>query len=199
MKLKTLAVIMAAGMAASAFGQGIILDNLGNAGGISATSGGRVYVNGVVFDGINANLGVVVSGGAAANSLAAMGTFTAATDPKGYTGADAGQFQLGAAGAAVNVPGVSAGGTAWIQLQIWYNGTTTAGLFPSFAAAQSGGGFVGTVLWFQGVSNPQASPPLAPPNLGGMPSVNLAIIPEPSMLALGAMGLASLLIFRRRS
>jgi len=198
MKLKTLAVIMAAGMAASAFGQGIILDNLGNSGGINATSGGRVYVNGVVFDGINANLGVVVSGGPDAASLLPMGTFTQATDPKGYTGADAGQFQLGAAGAALNVPGVSAGGTAWIQLQIWYNGTTTAGLFPSFAAAQNGG-FVGTVLWSQGTSNPGGSPPIAPPNLGGMPSVNLVIIPEPSMLALGAMGLASLLIFRRRS
>lgn len=196
MKLKALTMLMAAGMASASFGQSLILDNLSNSGDINAASGGRVFVDGVIFDGNTFNLGVTVSGGANAGSLTGMGTFTASNDPKGYTGADIGKFQLGAAFAAVNVPGVAAGGTATIKLDMWYDGA--GGLFSSYANAVNGGGKVGSVTFQNGVSNPGGTPPVPAPNLVGMPSVNLVTVPEPSTIALGAIGLAGLLAFRRR-
>lgn len=198
MKKQTLTLLMAAGMATGAFGQSLILDNLSNSGALGAASGGRVFVNGVVFDGNAFNLGVVVQGGPSAGSLSPMGTFTAATDSKGYTGADVGKFQLGAAFAAVAVPGVAAGGTATIKLDIWYDGA--GGLFPNYAAAAAGGGFVGSATFANGVSNPGGAPPVPAPNLTGMPSINLtaSVVPEPSTLALAGLGVASLLMYRRR-
>jgi len=202
MKIKSLALLTVASMAASAFGQGLILDNLGASGNISATSNGRVFMaGGSLFDGVNKNLGVNVYGGPVgtpSGSLTSMGTFKAGNDPKGYTGADLGQFQLGAGFAVVNVPGVSAGtASAQIYLEIWYDGA--GGLFNSFSTAQTGGGLVGTAYFVNGVSNPNAAPPVPAPNLGGMPSVTLAAVPEPSVIALGALGVASLLVFRRRN
>jgi len=118
MKLKLIALLAAASVASSVYGQRLILDNLGNGGALNATSGGQVYLNGVLADLFNNNVGVTVLGGPNSGSLTSMGTFTQATDPKGYTGADKGQFQLGPVGASVNVPGVAAGGSATIQLQI---------------------------------------------------------------------------------
>jgi len=194
MKLKTLAVLMVAGISASAFGQGVILQNVGT--GAGGTNGAVwVVANGATnkFDGIQFNLGVVVSGGADASSLQPIGTFTAATDPKGYTGSDSGTFQLGAAGTAVNVPNVAAGGVATIKLDIWFDGV--GGLFPSFAAAQVGG-LTGSVTFLQNVGNPPLVPP---PSLNGMPNVELRAVPEPSTMVLAGLGLASLLVFRRRN
>jgi len=196
MKLKILALLMTAGLVSSVYSQGVILNNSGASGAINATSNGRVFVNGVLFDGINNNLGVTVLGGANSGSLTSMGTFTQATDTKGYTGLDIGQFELGPSGLSVNVPGVAAGGLATIQLQMWYNGSG-AGLFNSYAAAAQGGGFVGTVTFQNPTSNPGGQPPVPAGNLSGMPSVNLTV-PEPTTLALAGLGAASLLIFRRR-
>jgi hypothetical protein len=196
MKLKLLAVITIAGISASAFGQGVILQNIGTSTG--GTNGAVFMANGTKFDGLVNNLGVTVSGGASAASLQpiGIGTFTAATDPKGYTGLDIGVFQLGATAAAVDVPGVAAGGIATIRLQMWFNGSSTAGLFGSFTAAQNGGGEVADVSFLQNTGNP----PLTPPGpLNGMPDVHLAIVPEPSTLALAGLGIASLLAFRRRN
>jgi len=197
MKLKTLAVVMAAGISASAFGQGVILQNVGTGAG---GTNGIVFMPGGVtkFDGINNNLGVTVTGGADAGSLQPMGlgTFKANNDPKGYTGSDLGTFQLGAAGSSVNVPGVVAGGIATIRLQMWFDGATAEGLFNSYAAAASGGGLVADVTFLQNTGNPPLTPP---PSLNGMPNVTLNAVPEPSTLALAGLGIASLLAFRRRN
>jgi len=187
---------MVAGIASGVYGQGVILDNAGFNGGISATSGGRVFVNGALFDGINFNVGVTVLGGPNSGNLTTIGTYTASTDPKGYTGLDIGQFRLGNAAAEVAIPGVAGGTAATIQLNMWYDGA--GGLFNSYAAAASGGGFIGTITFQTPTSGGQ--PPLPAQNLVGMPSINLvaAPVPEPTTLALAGLGAASLLIFRRR-
>lgn len=202
MKLKVLSTIVAMGMAVSAFAQSVVFDNLGNGGGVSAISGGRVYINNgtttTLFDGLTYNLGVAVWGGVDANNLTLLGTFTASSDPKGYTGADVGQFQLGTAGQGVVIPGVAAGGLATIRLQMWFDGA--GGLFANYAAAAAGGGYVGTVTFQNGTSNPGGNPPVPAPNFSGMPSIVLSAtpVPEPTTFALAGMGAAALLIFRRR-
>lgn len=187
---------MAAGISASTYGQGVILQNIGT--GVGGTNGAIYMSQGVKFDGLVNNLGVTVSGGMDAGSLQAVGigTFKANTDPKGYTGFDAGVFQLGAAGAAINIPGVAAGGIATIRLQIWFDGAASAGLFPNYAAAVAAGGLAREVTFLQNTGNP----PLTPPGpLNGMPDVILSNVPEPSTLALAGLGIASLLVFRRRN
>jgi len=202
MKFKTLSILAAIGMAANAFGQGVVFDNLGNSGAANASTGGRVFINNgtttSLFDGGAFNLGVTVLGGTSVGTLVNLGTFTFANDPKGYTGADIGQFQLGAAGASVNIPGVAAGGIATIQLQMWFDGAN--GLFANYAAAAAGGGYVGTVTFTSGTSNPAGAPPVPAPNFSAMPSITLAAapVPEPTTFALAGLGSAALLIFRRR-
>lgn len=200
MKLKTLAVVtMAAGISASAFGQGVILQNAG-------TAGNAVYVvtGGVtnLFDGNNFNVGVNITGGINASSLSAvgLGSYSSLTDPKGYTGLGLGMFALGPTGQDYAIPGVAAGGTATIRLQMWYdgyNGIGVAGLYGSYAAAAgSPTGLTADVTFTQSTGNP---PLLPSPTLTGMPNIYLAgAVPEPSTLALAGLGLASLLMYRRR-
>lgn len=204
MKRKILSGIAITGLAGAAFGQGIVLDNLGNSGGLAATSNGQVYENGTLFNGSLYNLGVTVLGGSSAGSLSLIGTYTPLTDSKGYTGAGFGQFQLGGAGAAVSVPGVTTGGqAAFIQLEIWDYDSPLAGghAYASYAAAQAGGDPVGTsAIWQNPTGNPTASPPVPNQELN-MPSVNLLPVatPEPATMVLAGLGIASLLAFRRRS
>jgi len=202
MKRKILSVIIA-GAATCAFGQSLILTDGGNLGGLGATSSGLVYINtgggAVLFDGYNYNLGVTVMGGASSSSLSAMGTYYPGNNPGGtYTGLDVGAFVLGTSGYGVAVPGVAAGGTAWIQLQFWdYDDPSATGTFTSYAAAVAGKDWVATVLFTNPTSNPTATPPTTPVGLVGMPS--LILVPEPTTLALAGLGLASLLVLRRKA
>ena len=97
-------------------------------------------------------------------------------------------------GAAPNVPGVVAGGNASIQLRAWdnLNGTVT-----TWAAALANN------LVAKGTSDIFTSLPLGggtlqPPNLAGLTSFNLTIVPEPGVIALGVLGLGALLLRRRK-
>lgn len=210
MKRKILVTIAAAGLTASVFGQDVVLDNLGNSGSISATSGGLVYTplgsypysnhpgGSVLFDGGNYDLGVTVYGGSSAGSMSLIGTYTPANDPKGFTGAGLGLFELGPGDVAVTVPGVAPGGIAWIELQMWdYDSPYATGTFQSYAAALAHLDNADSVIFTNPTSNPGGSPPMPPPGLVGMPSVDMELIPEPGTLALAGLGLASLLALRR--
>jgi len=110
-------------MATSVFGQGLFLSNYGNTGGPAATSSGLVYISDVTLhlaDLYNNDLGVEISAGLTSDSLSplGLGTYTAATDPKGYTAWGLGQFYLGNVSVETMIPGASAGGTAWIQMNM---------------------------------------------------------------------------------
>jgi len=214
MKFRTLFIMVMTGLATCAFGQQILLDNLNNTGDLWATSGGLVYepqrsdpsTNSpwvlVPFDGENYNLGVSVLGGSSLGSLALMGTYTPLTDPKGYTGIGPGLFQLGPAGVPVTVQGVAPGGLAWIELQIWdYDSPETTGTFSSYAAAIAGlDPGIGMVIFQTPTSNPNpvSGPPVPAPDLVGMPSVVMVLIPEPATLALTGLGFTALLAVRRK-
>lgn len=213
MKLKILSAIAISGLATGAFGQQLLLDNGHNTAGIGATSGGLVFEQGTatggaaeLFNSFGANaglndVGVTVSFGTSSSSLSVFGTYTPATDAKGYTGTGNGIFQLGAAGLPVTPVGAVAGGAIWVELQLWDYDTPGIGVAAqSYADALTGNAYVGTVLFQQtGLSNPVGSPPTPAPDLTGMPSITLMQqVPEPATFALAGLGLASLLAFRRR-
>jgi hypothetical protein len=99
---------------------------------------------------------------------------------------------------------------------VTFNGFITAPVIATTGAATPGGAtawfivkgsvtiaavdYVGQTLPFQNpTGNPAASPPGTPANLTGWTSpVLLSPVPEPSTIALAGLGVASLLLFRRR-
>jgi hypothetical protein len=120
-----------------------------------------------------------------------VGTPTASLQPlsppgSGFRGAAgtaaAGYLNLGYTG---TVPGVPAGGNADVLVRLMGPGGFTQDFGP-FRATGLGGDASGG-----------AAPPLTPPNLA-MGTTALQVVPEPTTLALGALGLGALLLFRRR-
>jgi len=109
-------------------------------------------------------------------------------------------FRTGGAAGYVNpvseitVPGVAVGATARVQMRAW------DATFGTYGAAVSGQGKNGKSNLFDvsglGGQGP-SGPPATPPNLAGLTSFSLIQVPEPSTIALGALGVAALL-FRRR-
>jgi len=109
-------------------------------------------------------------------------------------------FRTGAAAGfvtapAVNptVPGVAENGTATMQVRAWDN---QAGAITSYAQAlqlNAAAGFsdLFDVSPLGGILTPS-------PNIAGLRSFNLTVVPEPSLLALGALGLGALFLRRRK-
>lgn len=102
------------------------------------------------------------------------------------TGASAGYFL----GGAVTFPAGTTG-PASLQVRAWklVDGATWAA-----ANAANGGAGVGVSQVIQAVL---VNAPTPPNNMVGLASFNMAV-PEPSTFALGALGLAGLVLFRRR-
>jgi hypothetical protein len=123
--------------------------------------------------------------GAAESALVAIGAPTTFR-----TGAGAGYVN---AISEVNT-GQPVGGTARIQMRAWDS------TFGTYAAAEAANGKIGKSNLFDvanlgGTSG--GGPPATAPNLAGLQSFSLTQVPEPSTIALGALGVAALL-FRRR-
>ncbi len=91
-------------------------------------------------------------------------------------------------GASKIFPDVAQGGTATLQVRVW-----DGSLFSSYSAATSGGGITGKSITFNYTA---PVPPATSTGMEGLQSFTLA--PEPSTIALGVLGAASLLIVRRR-
>lgn len=86
--------------------------------------------------------------------------------------------------------GVAGGATATLQVRVW-----DAKAFGSFAEAVAGGGMVGaSEAWNYTV--PTGTAPPSDYYLNGLRA--FALVPEPSVIALGVLGAAGLLLFRRR-
>lgn len=185
MKKQILTCLLAAGVSTAMFGQSVFIDLTSNTGALGATSNGLLYQDGVLLAGGTVN--VTLLGGLT------QGTVTSVV--ASLTGANACIVPIpGAAydlaGMSYAVPGLAANTAGFFEAQWWlgnaasYDASTDAkGTSGVFTQATGGGG----------------APPTVPPGLVGMPSVNLTLVPEPSAMVLGALGLASLLVFRRRN
>lgn len=89
---------------------------------------------------------------------------------------------------------VNLGGPAGLYtflVRAWYNG---GGTYPTFEAAASSGRNFGISQLF----NANATAPPTPPPTTMFPSFTVGYIPEPRALGLGGLGLAALILSRRR-
>jgi hypothetical protein len=142
---------------------------------------------------------VEVLAGASANSLSPVSNFVASGNPNyiftvqpndiNGNGPGTGSFFDAGYG---RVPAVAPGATAFIQVLAW----ETAG---SFAAAATAGDYNGASPVFTvtlGTSPPAPYVPM--PAVLALPGdIIFAFVPEPSIIALGGLGAATLLLMRR--
>lgn len=170
---KTLIALLAAGASFAAFGQGKVqLDNL--------LGSGLVAIKGA--DGqtaIGDKYKIEVWSG---NNLIGAGAMYPNT-----TGARAGRFNLGS----FEVPGTASGASAKLTVRAW-DGTTGA----TYAAATVKGQSAEFSTLPLGGPNPAGGPDILTPKLDGLQSFQLT--PEPSTIALAALGAAALVCRRRK-
>lgn len=120
------------------------------------------------------------------------GSLTARAATGFLTGGGAGYVN----GGVLTLTGIPGGTTAFIQVRAWNTaaGATYAAAFASGQPNAWGESSVFSVT----TGNPAGSPPTTPAILVGLTSFNLNPIPEPSTFVLAGLGIASLLLFRRR-
>lgn len=101
--------------------------------------------------------------------------------------------------AAYSVANLAAGTTYTFYEVAWYTGSS--GQYTTMSAAAAAGMYVGWSKSFQYTATVSASPPPATMNSSLVPAFDVGgvvVTPEPSTMALAAIGGASLLLFRRR-
>lgn len=172
--------------------------------GVTAMAQGTVnFNNRVTASGIDAKIlndkGVAIDGaagwaqlyaGTSATSLSAVGS------PINFrTGAAAGYFN----GGEVLIPASvlpTAGGAAFVQVRAWLAASGNS----YEAALANPAGVLGksAVINLAATGNPNSLPPGTPVDMVGLTAFNLALVPEPSTIALGLLGAAALLAFRRK-
>jgi len=221
---KTLLTLLGVICAATVFGQGTILFNNRVAGAYDARIYGTVPGNETLFIQGQPATGVPTGTTDYRGAVALQGTgYTAQlfggplgttlnTDSSQFALAGTLNFRTGASAAGIlaipaptiTVPGVAESSRATLQIRVWDNvgGTITSWdqvlANPSVARGWSTpidslalGGTLSTPPNLGGT----AGPPL---NLTGLASFNLFVVPEPSVIALGVLGVGALLLFRRR-
>jgi len=189
MKKLLLTTILVAGFAAGILAQGFYLDLTSNtATSSTATSSGVLFdttgafLNSTTYPWINAEVF------AASSSAGVMSSpiITLTGSANGPTAVGNGEY-LDLSGNEYTIPSVVNNGTAYFDIE-WWTGTAT-----SYATAA---GLIGNTGIFSQATG--GSPPVPPAPLTGMPSVVMTPVPEPAICTLVGLGLASLLIFRRR-
>lgn len=169
----------------SALAQGTV--NFDNAPSQVGGAGARVYdVDGTTPVAGAAFLAQLYAG-PTADSLAPIGAALAFR-----TGAGAG-FVATAAGTSRTIGTVAAGAVATIQVRAW-----EAASGATYEAALAAGGKTGFSNIITVTTGGGGEPPATPSNLVGLTGFNLTIIPEPSTIALGLLGVGALLLRRRK-
>ena len=178
-------------------GSGFTAYGNGNAWTIAlyASTSASIPVSLATLDEVASSTFFTTGGTGAANKL----EDPASGGGQGYAGA----WSLGFGGGGVTtLPGTESGtaGSAQVQLAVWYSG----GGATSYAAAVYSGMPTGTseVGILHGLGGANASgPPSTPPDLAGLgiTSFSISYIPEPSTMALVAIGASAFLICLRRN
>jgi hypothetical protein len=190
---KQLLVTLLAGVAATgAFAQGTIsIDNINNVNQSATATSGGLFFQGPITSPTPYNgafLNIELLGGASAGSLTPIATLTG---PNGFVnGGGPGQF-ADETGATYTLAGVASQGTAFLEVEAW------EGSFTSLAAAQAANAAWGITPVFQNPTGGPGTPPVLAQDLVGMPALVLNT-PEPTTIALGGLGAAALMLFRRR-
>lgn len=107
------------------------------------------------------------------------------------TGTGAGYWNAGA-DSTRTLTGIAGGATAWLMVRVWST-AVAADYATAFATV---GAYTGQSAVFSVVTGGGGIPPGSPAAMIGMTS--FALVPEPSTIALGVLGLAGLLFIRRR-
>jgi hypothetical protein len=206
MKKLILSVSAITGLALAGHAQGYMTfgstSNSGNGAGPGATTGGLVFLNGLLNTTTDVNLELLVNNGGVftpvVTLLLSSSNFNTTTNPA------AGQIYAAAAditaehngtildptGSAYQVPGSSPGVAATFEIEGWLGANES-----SLAAAAAAGLATGTTGTFTETPSGATGPY---PGVANMPSLNLTSVPEPSTLAMAGVGLASMLLFRRK-
>jgi len=199
MKKLILSVTALAACSVGAFAQGTIL--------FDTTSGaGTISINGALNTGTTAqdiNAELLYSATGTAGSFAPLVTLllsSSNTSPDGQPGdiaaaAGDGTFFKGylqdQSGTVYTLP-IAAGAGAFFEVEGWLGANTS-----SLAAAQAAGLANGTTAVFSETLTASTAPIIA--SLNNMPALNLVSVPEPSTLAMAGVGLASMLLLRRKA
>jgi len=180
---KILLTIATTGLTVGAFGQGqVVFENASGSGNVTLMTASGPDAAPSVY-----KVALLWNNGTSYQQLAVYQPTTANGDGAGY-------FYDGV----VNVPTYAVTGS--FEVQGW------ASAYASYAAAQAAGAYVGeTAVFVTGEGNPNAVPiPGTPdPISGGSPAGGwngdlILVVPEPSTIALGGLGAAALLLFRRK-
>jgi hypothetical protein len=175
MKKTILSAVAVMGLAATVYGQSVFIDN---------TVGG-----GLVNNAGTEQISCTLWGGPVGGSLSEVKTLTG-----GSLLNVGGGMVYDLSGTAYAIPGVAANANATLQMQFWL------GNFNSYSAAANAAQLVGDSGPYTNPTGGGGVPATIPSSaMANMPNITLAIVPEPSTLALCGLGLASLLVFRRRN
>jgi hypothetical protein len=183
--MKQIVIAFAAlSVAVSAFAQGTV--NFSNrTGPINApvTYAGGANVVGTGADAVWGQLLAAAPGG----------TLTAVGVPVPFRDGAAAGYITG--GGSITIPGVAGGSPADVQMVAWY---ASQGATYAEALAKGTGGVGNSSVVNVAATGGAGSPPSLPANLVGLTGFSVsAIVPEPSIAALGLLG-AGLLLIRRK-
>lgn len=193
MKKIILTVVAVAGLTASGFAQGILLED--NSGAATDTT-----INGVVNTSQDLDLELLVGTSATSVTtdvitLLLSSTFVPTTSADGQIGAAAGDITASGGyiydGSSIAYSlAAYAGTTVYLQVDAW------TGLYSSAAASLAAGGSAGSSSIFTGAVG--ASPTSFPIDVSGMGVIDLVPTPEPTTMALAGLGGLSLFLLRRK-
>jgi hypothetical protein len=202
MKKLILSVTALAACSVGAYAQGVIYFDTSSA----TAPAGQVTINGAldVSQDINAELLTSTSASGSFTPVAQLLLSSSNSSPDGTPGFDpsdilaaAGDITFSKTGFLTDQSGsffvlsAAAGTTEYFEVEGWLGANES-----SLAAAEAAGFATGTSAVFAESLGASTSP--IPSGLASMPGLALAV-PEPSTLAMAGVGLASMLIFRRRN